>query len=124
MKTAIASATPYPTRDGSEIRELMHPAQHGKSHGAARQSLAEATIYPGQKTLMHRHLVSEELYHVTSGCGRMALGEKVFDVGAGDTVCIAPGTEHWIENTGTSPLRVLCMCAPAYAHDDTLLTTA
>lgn len=121
MKTTSANTTPYQTRDGSEIRELMHPALHGASHGAARQSLAEASVLPGQKTLMHRHLVSEELYHVTSGCGRMALGERVFEVTVGDTVCIPPGTAHWIENTGMTALKVLCMCAPAYAHEDTLL---
>jgi mannose-6-phosphate isomerase-like protein (cupin superfamily) len=42
-------------------------------------------------------------------------------VQVGDTVCIPPGTPHCVENTGTEPLRILCACAPPYAHDDTEL---
>jgi len=45
-----APAQPFITRDVSESRELMHPAVHGASHGVACQSLAEATVLPGQKT--------------------------------------------------------------------------
>lgn len=99
------------------IRELMHPALHGN----ANQSLAEATVAPGQRTVLHRHARTEELYHVTAGRARMTLGEERFEVGAGDTICIAPGTAHCIENTGSADLVILCCCAPAYAHDDTEL---
>ncbi|WP_334159314.1 cupin domain-containing protein [Oryzomicrobium sp.] len=106
----------YVTKDGSEIRELMHPAVHP---GARAQSLAEATVFPGQRTLLHRHDATEELYHITAGSGRMTLGDERFAVAPGDTVLIPPGTAHCIENTGAVPLRLLCCCAPAYAHDDT-----
>jgi len=105
----------YVTKDGSLIRELMHPSQHA----SRQQSLAEAIIHPGQKTTLHRHQRSEELYHITAGAGRMTLGEESFMVNAGDTICIAPGTAHCIENTGDTELRILCSCAPAYAHADT-----
>lgn len=117
MKTEYAAIPPFITRDGSEIRELMHPSTHAVRH----QSLAEATVAPGAVTRLHRHRNSEELYHVTAGRGRMTLGERVFDVIVGDTVCIPPGTPHCIENPGTEPLRILCACAPPYAHDDTEL---
>jgi len=40
MKSRHADAAPYVTKDGSEIRELMHPAVHGNR----AQSLAEATV--------------------------------------------------------------------------------
>jgi mannose-6-phosphate isomerase-like protein (cupin superfamily) len=43
---------------------------------------------------------------------------------AGDTVLIPPGTPHRIENTGTGELKILCACAPAYAHGDTELLGA
>ena len=36
-------------------------------------------------------------------------------------ICIAPGTPHCVENTGAAPLKILCACAPAYAHGDTEL---
>ena len=107
----------YTTKDGSQIRELMHPAVHGNRN----QSLAEAIVPPGQITQLHRHGHSEELYHITRGRGWMTLGEDEFEVSVGDTVAIAPGTPHRIRNTGEEPLHILCSCSPPYAHDDTEL---
>jgi mannose-6-phosphate isomerase-like protein (cupin superfamily) len=117
MKTRHADIPAFITKDGSQVRELMHPAQHQSRH----QSLAEAIVHPGQATRLHRHRRSEELYHITAGTGRMTLGEASLLVTAGDTICIPPGTAHCIENTGTEPLRILCCCAPPYSHDDTEL---
>ena len=120
MKTSLTHGddiTAYKTRDGSLIYELMHP----DSHSCRKQSLARAVLNAGDVTLLHRHIESEELYHITRGEGRMTLGDARFDVKPGDTVCIAPGTPHCIENTGSDQLHMLCMCAPAYRHDDTEL---
>lgn len=117
MRSRYADAPAYITKDGSEIRELMHPAVHGNQ----RQSLAEATVAPGARTRLHRHALSEELYHVSAGSGIMTLGDTCFKVGVGDTVLIAPGTPHRIEATGAEPLRVLCCCSPPYSHEDTEL---
>ena len=113
----IDEVEPFATKDGSEIRELMHPAQHAN----AAQSLAEARVAPGMTTALHRHRVSEELYHVTAGEGLMELGDARFTIGVGDTVAIAPGTPHRVSNTGATPLVILCCCTPPYAHDDTEL---
>jgi mannose-6-phosphate isomerase-like protein (cupin superfamily) len=119
MRTRYTEIAAYQTMDGSQIRELMHP----ESHGNRAQSLAEAIVAPGQETLLHKHLRTEELYHITAGRGLMTLGEEHFEVSVGDTVLIAPGTAHCIHNIGTEPLHILCSCSPAYAHDDTILLT-
>lgn len=117
MLQKYADVTPYITLDGSEIRELMHPDVQGNSH----QSLAEATVHIGQKTKPHKHLTSEEIYHITSGTGLMTIETENFMVNQGDTVCIPPDRWHAIENTGTVPLVFLCCSSPAYRHDDTVL---
>ena len=117
LKTRYQDIPPYQTRDGSQIRELMHPSLHGVKN----QSLAEARVFPGQKTLLHRHAKSEELYHITAGRGVMTLGDEKFRVENGDTICIPPGTAHCIENDGDSELGILCCCSPAYSHEDTEL---
>ncbi|MEO7727277.1 MAG: cupin domain-containing protein, partial [Burkholderiales bacterium] len=117
MHTRYAAIQPYVTKDGSQIRELMHPAVHGNRN----QSFAEATVQPGKKTALHRHTATEEIYHITSGAGMMTLGGEQFAVAAGETICIAPGMPHCIENAGNAPLKILCVCAPAYSHDDTEL---
>ena len=115
ITSAYADVEPFITKDGSEIRELMHPARHGNR----AQSFAEATIAPGMRTTLHRHRATEEIYHITQGRGRMILGADTFDVGPGDTVCIPPATPHCIENIGREALRILCACTPPYSDADT-----
>jgi mannose-6-phosphate isomerase-like protein (cupin superfamily) len=117
MKTQYNEIEPYTTKDGSTIRELMHPTRHGNRN----QSLAEATVPVGSKTLLHSHQQAEELYHITAGSGEMVVGGERFSVAAGDTICITPRTPHQIANTGTIPLKILCCCSPAYDHEDTEL---
>ncbi|ALP52875.1 hypothetical protein Tel_06735 [Candidatus Tenderia electrophaga] len=108
---------PFITKDGSVIRELMHPGRHA----AKQQSLAEARVAVGAKTVLHRHHHTEELYYVTAGRGLMTLGDQRFEVKVGDSICIAPGTPHCIENTGSEELALLCCCSPGYSHEDTEL---
>lgn len=115
--TRIADVASFITKDGSVIRELMHPNTHSVRH----QSFAEARVPPGATTQLHRHHRSEEIYHITQGRGHMTLGSEQFDVNTGDTICIAPGTPHNIRNTGDVELKILCACAPPYAHNDTEL---
>lgn len=117
IKTEYSKLEVYTTKDGSIIRELMHP----KVHGNANQSLAEAIVPVGFMTFLHRHLHSEEIYHILEGEGLMTVGEEQFEVKAGDTICIPPGTPHQIQNIGKIPLRFLCCCAPPYSHEDTEL---
>jgi mannose-6-phosphate isomerase-like protein (cupin superfamily) len=107
----------FRTLDGSEIREVAGPARGD----AVNQSLAEATVDPGGETAEHFHKVSEEIYFFTHGRGRMRLGEHEREVEAGSCVVIPPGERHKLWNTGSEPLRLLCCCAPAYSHEDTVL---
>jgi mannose-6-phosphate isomerase-like protein (cupin superfamily) len=117
MKTRRADIAAYETRDGSEIRELMHPAQHGNR----LQSLAEATVPRGTRTRLHQHHQTEELYYILTGSGQMTLGAEQFMVEPGDTVLIPPGTAHCIEADSVEAITMLCCCSPAYSHDDTEL---
>ncbi len=65
--------------------------------------------------------MTEEIYLFTAGSGRMKLGEEERDVRAGDTVVIPPGTPHKLWASPDAPLVLLCCCAPAYTHEDTVL---
>jgi hypothetical protein len=55
-RTARDEIAPYVTKDGSEIRELLHPDRHA----VRQQSLAEAVVAPGATTRLHCHKTSEE----------------------------------------------------------------
>ena len=109
---------PYVTRDGSTIREWAGP---GYAAEASNQSLAEATVPPGGATIEHLHRLSEELYLVTAGAGRLRVGEEERRVEVGDCVAIPSGTPHRLRNDGEVDLVVVCACAPPYSHEDTVL---
>ncbi len=106
----LGRVEPFVTKDGSTIREL---------HNTQAQSLAEATLEPGQATERHHHRASEEIYLVTKGSGELELDGEKRRVRPGDAVLIPPGTWHTLDNDGTSELTILCMCSPPYSHDDT-----
>ena len=113
----LAEVSAFTTKDGSEIRELL---AHRNS-AITNQSLAEARLPVGASTMPHYHPAAEEIYFITEGTARMQIEAEVRDVGPGDAIAIPPGTRHQITNTGSNVLRLLCCCAPAYEHDDTVI---
>lgn len=108
-------AEPFTTTDGSTIRSLLDRS----NAPVANQSLAEATIGPGESTERHVHRFSEEIYYLVEGTARMEIDGEVRAVAAGDAVLIPPGAWHRITATGDGPLRLLCACAPPWSADDT-----
>src|ERR1043166_217193 len=114
----IEDATPFTTKDGSEIRELL---AHRNS-AIRNQSLAEARLPAGASTQEHYHPKTEEIYYLTHGAGRIRIEGETRDVKPGDAIAIPPGQKHKLWNTGTEPLRLLCCCAPGYEHEDTVIT--
>lgn len=106
------------TKDGSEIRELLAHRNSCIRH----QSLAEARLPVGASTQEHYHPRAEEVYFITAGAGRIRLAAEMRDVQAGDAIAIPPGQRHKLWNTGNGVLKLLCCCAPAYEHDDTVIT--
>ena len=106
--TSLTSVTPFTTKDGSTIQELHH---------TALQSLAQATLDPGQTTQRHYHRESEEIYFLLEGEGDLEIDGETTRIGPGDAALIPPGA--WHEIVAASPLRFLCCCAPPYSHDDT-----
>lgn len=109
---------PFITKDGSEIRELL---AHRNS-AIRKQSLAEARLPAGGSTQEHYHIQTEEIYYITHGTGRMRIAGETREVKPGDAIAIPPGLKHKLWNTGNETLRLLCCCAPAYEHDDTVIT--
>lgn len=108
----------FTTKDGSEIRELL---AHRNS-AIRNQSLAEARLPVGGSTQEHYHPRAEEIYYITAGTGRMRIEGETREVRPGDAIAIPPGKKHKLWNTGADVLRLLCCCAPAYEHDDTVIT--
>ena len=113
----IDRVSPFTTKDGSEIRELL---AHRNSC-VRNQTLAEARLPLGASTTPHLHLATEEIYYLLEGVGLMRIGDEETSVGVGDAIAIPPGAVHRITNTGSGFLKFLCCCAPGYEHEDTVL---
>lgn len=108
-------AEPFVTTDGSVIRSLLDRS----NAPVANQSLAEATLGPGESTVRHHHKVSEEIYYLVEGTGVMEIDGEERRVGVGDAVLIPPGAWHTITASADGPLRLLCACAPPWSAEDT-----
>lgn len=100
---------PFTTKDGSTIREYLH---------TQAQSLAEGSLAPGQSTERHYHRLSEEIYLIVEGGGRLEVAGEERDVQTGDAILIPPGAWHTLV-AGPTGARLLCCCVPPYSHDDT-----
>jgi mannose-6-phosphate isomerase-like protein (cupin superfamily) len=109
----IENQKPFITKDGSVIRSILDRT----NAPVAMQSLAEASLKPGQSTQRHYHKVSEEFYFLLEGTALMDLDGTTRKVGPGDAILIPTGARHQI--TAETNLRLLCCCAPPYDHADT-----
>jgi len=114
----LEQTEPFTTKDGSEIRELLAY----RNSRIKNQSLAEARLPAGANTQEHYHAVTEEIYFITAGRGRMRIEGEEREVKAGDAIAIPPGQKHKLWNTGSETLSLLCCCSPCYEHRDTFIT--
>ena len=102
-------AQPFTTKDGSTIREYVHTEV---------QSLAEASLGPGQATRRHYRARSEEIYLIVDGHGELEVEGETRSVVTGDAILIPPGNRHEL-TAGSDGVRLLCCCVPPYTDDDT-----
>ncbi len=99
---------PFTTKDGSTIREYIH---------SPAQSLAEATLEPGQSTMRHYHASARRS---TSSRRRRHDGARRRDARGGGGRC-DPDPARRLARAARRPggVRLLCCCVPPYSHDDT-----
>lgn len=112
----LEKQSPFTTKDGSTIRSILDRT----NAPVEKQSLAEASMKPGQATDRHYHRQSEEFYFLLEGEALMEIDGETREVGPGDAVLIPAGCWHQI--TARTDLRFLCCCAPPYEHSDTYFT--
>ncbi|MCK4856702.1 MAG: cupin domain-containing protein [candidate division Zixibacteria bacterium] len=114
----IKECESYITRDGSLIREILAP----RNSSLEGLSLAEATVSVGGTTIEHYHEGTEEIYYILSGQGEIVIEGQGASVRAGDGIVIPAGAMHKIQNRGDDDLVFLCICAPPYEHEKTVIT--
>ncbi|MDH3677911.1 MAG: cupin domain-containing protein [Nitrosopumilus sp.] len=103
--------------EGTKIKQYFHP--HNTLNGI-RFSLAQFTIKQGKRSLRHK-VQSSEIYYILEGNGNLRINNESFDVKKDDSAYVPPLSEQFIENTGTSDLRFLCIVDPAWKPEDEII---
>jgi mannose-6-phosphate isomerase-like protein (cupin superfamily) len=65
----------------------------------------------------HYHKLSDEMYYIYRGRGRMRVGDDYRDVGEGDIVIIPKGTVHGLKNTTSGDLVIFFITSPPFDPD-------
>ena len=100
--------------DNTILRELLHP---DKEKLMLRYSLAHAILKPGKISQPHK-LRTSEVYYILEGEGAMHIDNETEKVYPGQAVYIPPNAKQFIENTGKTDLKFICIVDPAWRSED------
>jgi mannose-6-phosphate isomerase-like protein (cupin superfamily) len=114
MKKSIAEIPSFSAGDETIIKEVLHPKNDGIALG---YSLAHAELPPGQASLPHRLLQRSETYILLEGQGEAFIDGQSYHLSAGEVLYIPPAAEQYIRNTGSGPLRFLCIVDPPWSKE-------
>lgn len=82
----------------------------GAAAGASGAEISFQVFEPGTGTpFLHTHKTHEELYIFTKGSGEFQVDGKVFPIGEGGVVRVAPAAKRTVRNTGNEPLTMICI---------------
>ena len=62
----------------------------------------------------HYQKVSDEIYYVLKGCGKLTVGDETRELKEGDTAAIPKGHVHGFVNTGHEPCFILFTSGPKF----------
>lgn len=122
-----SEATPDPSRRHPKVAAAAHvegtTSSAGTRFGCTRRSLGAAVgareigcslyeVSPGRSAFpRHFHCANEEAIYVLEGEGTLRLGDETLAVTVGDyaSIPVGPSHAHELVNSGTGPLRYLCL---------------
>jgi quercetin dioxygenase-like cupin family protein len=88
---------------GCQVRWLLGPEQ-----GTPNFAMRQFEVAPGGFTPRHSHPYEHEVF-VLEGEGVVIEGEKEHPLRPGDVVFVVPDEVHQFRNTGSAPLKFLCL---------------
>lgn len=80
----------------------------GRADGAPNFAMRHFTVEPGGHTPHHSHNYEHEVF-IVEGSARVEQDGQSEDVRAGDVIFVRPNAVHQFVNTGSAPLKFLCM---------------
>ena len=88
---------------GCTVRWLL-----SQSDGTPTFAMREFEVAPGGHTPRHSHDYEHEVF-VLEGDGVVFEGDRQHKLAGGDVIFVAPGEVHQFRNTGSRPMRFLCL---------------
>lgn len=88
----------------------------------AHSQVVVMSLLPGEDIGLEVHQVDQILVFVT-GRGQAVLNGQTSDIQANHLVVVPAGTEHNFVNTGTEPMKLYTVYAPAEHRDGTVHAT-
>lgn len=105
----LSDISDYVLELGPEIK-IPGKVFGGQAVGATGGEFSFQVFAPGHETgFLHTHKNHEELYFFLSGKGEFQVDGKVFPVGEGSVVRVAPAGRRSVRNNGDTPLVMLCV---------------
>jgi len=103
--------------EGTKIKQYFHP--HNTLNGI-NYSLAQFTLEPGKKTLLHK-IKSSEIYYILEGDAILKINDESHKLKKDDSCYVPPMSVQHIKNTGSTILRFLCIVEPAWKPEDEVI---
>lgn len=92
-------------QEDDEIRRDVLMVLSPEECASGRLQAGMTVLYPGCRTNGHSHADREEVYHFTRGRGMMGIDGEEWEVKAGDTFYVHPGSHHTTLNPYEMPLE-------------------
>lgn len=89
--------------EGCKVRWLV-----GEKQGAPNFAMRQFEVAVDGHTPRHSHPYEHEVF-VLEGEGTVSEGERQHPIKAGDVIFVEPNDVHQFRNTGTAPLKFLCL---------------
>ena len=106
---------------GVDLRELV--GRVAKNARTDKVSIAQFTLAPGRSSGSSYNHVSQEVFLITGGTGKVHLDTRVESVSPGSTVFIPAQEPHSIEADANNTLTFLAISAPSFTPEDYVTVT-
>ncbi len=103
--------------EGTKIKQIFHP--HNTLNGI-RYSVSHFIIEKGKSSILHK-MKTSEIYYILEGEGILYVNDEKIEVKKDSSVYVPPMSKQFIENSGDSELKFLCIVDPAWKQDDEIL---